>query len=329
MPRVESGQSALPRAKRPCWPPQGRLPLPRTALRGALAAAGACLPAGNAFAHAGHPHPPTLATAFTPSAWLLLPLAAWALLYVLGLSRLWRRAGAGTGVSVGAVATAAAGVLVLLLSTTWPLDAYGEWSLAAHIAQHMLLLAFVPPMLLAGQPPAVAAHALPSRLAGRLHGVLGTAAARAASSLTAASVAHGAVLWAWHLPVATTAAIESDPVHWAMHGSFLAAGLWLWAAMWRRIRDPEVGAGAGIVAMVAVMMQMGFLGALLTFSTRPLYPIYTARAPRLGLDAMADQQLAGVLMWVPSCIPYLVGAMWLLSQGFARLGRRTRGSRDA
>src|SRR5690606_15035894 len=145
MPRVESGQSALPRAKRPCWPPQGRLPLPRTALRGALAAAGACLPAGNAFAHAGHPHPPTLATAFTPSAWLLLPLAAWALLYVLGLSRLWRRAGAGTGVSVGAVATAAAGVLVLLLSTTWPLDAYGEWLLAAHIAQHMLLLAFVPP----------------------------------------------------------------------------------------------------------------------------------------------------------------------------------------
>ncbi|GGK13619.1 cytochrome c oxidase assembly protein [Luteimonas terricola] len=280
--------------------------------------------AGPVLAHAGHEHPPTLATAWTPSPWLLLPLAAWTLLYAAGLRRLWGRAGIGAGVGTKGVATAAAGVLVLLLSTTWPLDAYGEWSLAAHIAQHMLLLAFVPPMLLAGQPLVVAAHALPARMAGRLHRALGAATSRAATALTAASVAHGAVLWTWHLPVATTAALESDPVHWAMHGSFLAAGLWLWAAMWRRIRDPHVGAGAGVVAMVAVMMQMGFLGALLTFAARPLYPVHAERAPQLGLDVMADQQLAGVLMWVPSCIPYLAGAMWLLWHGFARLQRKLR-----
>lgn len=280
------------------------------------------LPAGPVFAHAGHEHPPTLATAWTPSPWLLLPLAAWTLLYAAGLRRLWGRAGIGAGVGVGGVATAATGVLVLLLSTTWPLDAYGEWSLAAHIAQHMLLIAFVPPLLLAGQPLAVAAHALPARVAGRLHRALGAATSRATAALTMASVVHGAVLLTWHLPVATTLALESDPVHWAMHGSFLASGLWLWSAMWRRIRDPHVGAGAGVVAMVAVMMQMGFLGALLTFAARPLYPIYAERVPQLGLDVMADQQLAGVLMWVPSCIPYLFGAMWLLYHGFARLARR-------
>ncbi|MGY1528914.1 cytochrome c oxidase assembly protein [Luteimonas sp. A649] len=280
------------------------------------------LATGPAFAHAGHEHPPTLATAWTPSAWLLVPLAAWVVLYSVGLHRLWGRAGIGAGVGASGVACAAAGLVVLLLSTTWPLDAYGEWSLAAHIAQHMLLIAFVPPLLLAGQPLAVAAHALSSRMAGRVHRWLGAARAWATNALTAASVAHGAVLWTWHLPVATTAALESDPVHWAMHGSFLATGLWLWAAMWRRIRDPRVGAGAGVVAMVAVMMQMGFLGALLTFAPRPLYPIYAERAPQLGLDVMADQQLAGVLMWVPSCIPYLAGAMWLLWHGFARLARR-------
>lgn len=291
----------------------------------ALAAAALlAVPAGSALAHAGHEHPPTLATAFSPSPWLLLPLAAWVLLYAAGLRRLWGRAGVGAGVSASGFASAVAGVVVLLLSTTWPLDAYGEWSLAAHIAQHMLIIAFVPPLLLAGQPLAVAAHALPVDLARRLHRALGAASARAADSLTAASVAHGVVLCVWHLPAATTAALESDPVHWLMHGSFLAAGLWLWAAMWRRLRDPAVGAGAGVVAMVAVMMQMGFLGALLTFSTRPLYPVYAERAPQLGLDVMADQQLAGVLMWVPSCIPYLLGAMWLLAQGFTRLARRGR-----
>jgi len=283
------------------------------------------LPAGPAFAHAGHEHPPTLATAWTPSPWLLVPLVAWIVLYAAGLRRLWGRAGIGGGVGTRGVASAVAGVVVLLLSTTWPLDAYGEWSLAAHIAQHMLLLAVVPPLLLAGQPLAVAAHALPARVAGRLHRRLGKATSRATDALAAASVVHGAVLLAWHLPVATTLALESDPVHWAMHVSFLASGLWLWAAMWRRIRDPHVGAGAGVVAMVVVMMQMGFLGALLTFSTRPLYPIYAERAPQLGLDVMADQQLAGILMWVPSCVPYLFGAMWLLWRGFTRLSRRTRG----
>lgn len=302
----------------------------RAAWTRALALAGGLMvPAGGALAHAGHDHPPTLATAFSPSPWLLLPLTAWMLLYAVGLRRLWGRAGTGAGVTLAGLAAAVAGLVVLLLSTTWPLDAYGEWSLAAHIAQHMLIIAFVPPLLLAGQPLAVAAHALPTGLARRLHRRLGAASARAAGSLTAASVAHGVVLCAWHLPAATTAALRSDPVHWLMHGSFLASGLWLWTAMWRRIRDPEVGAGAGVVAMVAVMMQMGFLGALLTFSTRPLYPVYAERAPQLGLDVMADQQLAGVLMWVPSCIPYLAGAMWLLSQGFGRLLRRSRGSPPA
>ena len=309
MPRGNPGQSACAGAKQPWW--------------ARLLAAALAIATGPALAHAGHEHPPTLATAFSPSPWLLLPLAAWMLLYAIGLHRLWGRAGMGAGVSRAGLASAVIGVVVLLLSTTWPLDAYGEWSLAAHIAQHMLLIAFVPPLLLAGQPLAVAAHALPANATRRLHRTLGAAAARAADSLTAASVAHGVVLCAWHLPVATTAALESDPVHWAMHGSFLASGLWLWAAMWKRIREPHVGAGAGVVAMVAVMMQMGFLGALLTFSPRPLYAIYAGRAPGLGLDVMADQQLAGVLMWVPSCIPYLAGAMWLLWHGFARLSRRS------
>src|SRR5690606_26174928 len=165
----------------------------------------------------------------------------WILLSARGLLRLRARAGARDAVRPAAVAAAASGVVVLLLATTWPLDAYGEWSLAAHIAQHMLLIAFVPPLLLAGQPLAVAAHALPARVAGRLHRALGAATSRATAALTMASVVHGAVLLAWHLPVATTLALASDPVHWAMHGSFLASGLWLWAAMWRRIRDPHVG----------------------------------------------------------------------------------------
>ena len=69
------------------------------------------------------------------------------------------------------------------------------------------------------------------------------------------------------------------------------------------------------------------LGALLAFSQRALYPVYALRAPEIGLAPLADQQLAGILMWVPSCIPYLAGGLWLLAQGLRRIERRTP-SRD-
>ncbi|OHE86568.1 MAG: hypothetical protein A2579_02995 [Lysobacterales bacterium RIFOXYD1_FULL_69_11] len=76
------------------------------------------------------------------------------------------------------------------------------------------------------------------------------------------------------------------------------------------------------MAIVAVMMQMGFIGALLVFSRRALYPVYAERAPLLGLDVLADQQLAGLVMWVPACVPYLVGGVWLMWRGLQRVERR-------
>ena len=294
----------------------------RIAARWAGLAVALAAPAASAHS-GGHHGPRTLADAWSLSPSLLLPLAVLAVLYMVGLARLWRRAGTGRGIAPRAAVAFASGVLVLLLATTWPLDALGEWSLGAHMAQHMLLLAVVPPLLLAGRPFAAAAHALPRTWAIRLHATTSRAMAAAGRALVPASIAHGLVMWCWHLPVATELALANDGVHWLMHASFLAAGLWFWAALWQRIRAPDAGAGAGVLALVAVMMQMGFLGALLTFATRPLYPVYVLRAPQLGLDPLVDQQIAGLLMWVPSCVPYLAGALWLLWHGFARLSSRS------
>lgn len=268
--------------------------------------------------------PPTLARAWSLSPWLLLPLAVFLGLYAAGLVRLWHAGGRGRGISVVEAACFAAGAVALLLATVWPLDAYGEWSLAAHMAQHMLLLALVPPLLLAGRPLAAIACALPPDWSQALHRHAHPLQVRAGAALAAAVLVHGAAMWLWHLPSALDAALHSEPLHWAMHASFLLAGLWFWSALWRCIRDPRAGAGPGVVAIVVVMMQMGFLGALLTFSPRVLYPVYAGRAPQLGLSPLADQQLAGVLMWVPSCLPYLLGAVWLMWRGFAQL-ERTRG----
>lgn len=108
----------------------------------------------------------------------------------------------------------------------------------------------------------------------------------------------------------------------------MLVGLWFWSSLARCIRDPRAGAAPAFVALVAVMMQMGLIGALLTFSPRALYPIYVTRAPALGLDPLVDQQLAGLIMWVPACLPYLIGGTWIVGTAFARSARNDSAERD-
>lgn len=258
---------------------------------------------------------PTLATAWSfPALPALLLLAG---VYGVGLAKLWKGR-AGRGITVPEAALFAAGVLVLGLAMVWPIDAYGAWLLSAHIAQHMLLLALAPPLLLAGRPYAAIVTALPERWARGLHRGLHPLTARFRGTLALATAANVAVMWGWHTPTALALVMRSEPAHWLMHGSFLLAGSWFWALLWQRLRDDSPGALSGAVCTVVVMMQMGFIGALLTFSPRILYPVYADRAVELGVTAFDDQQLAGLIMWVPSCLPYLVGALWLLARGLRR-----------
>src|SRR5690606_20680233 len=167
----------------------------------------------------------------------------------------------------------ASGLLALLLATVWPFDALGEWSLAAHMAQHMLLLAVAPPLLLAARPRAALAAALPPDWSRRLHRIAQAFAIAPLRSLAAATLANVAVMGGWHSPAALERALAGGAVHWRMHARFLLAGRWLWPLLGQRIRDDAAGGAlAGVVAIVVVMMQMGFLGALMTFSRRSLYP---------------------------------------------------------
>lgn len=253
---------------------------------------------------------------YSGSALTLTPLVLIAALYARGAVRLWRRAGVGHGLSIAHVVAFSTALMALFAATVWPLDALGEFSLAAHVGQHMVLLAVVAPLLGLGHPMGAMVHALPSswvrRIAGGLRPLLSTT-----RNLAAATLVHIAVMWIWHLPGLTAAALDSEALHWTMHLSFLFAGLWFWATIAARHADATVGAGAALLALVAVMMQMGLIGALLCFASQPLYGVYVDRVAVLGLDPMSDQQLAGLIMWVPACLPYLIGA-WVIV--VARLG---------
>lgn len=285
------------------------------------------LPCAAALAHAPEGGAaPDLRHAWSLDPWLSPLWATSLLLYLLGLRRLWspgRRRGVG-GLQVAAFI---GGWLALGLAMVWPLDALGAWSLAAHMGQHMVLMALAPPLLLAGLPGPVWLAALPSVLARRVTAPLRTTRARVAWRLLSGAFAvtslQAAVMWGWHLPAAMELALRIEWIHYAMHMCFLAAGLLFWAALLRSLREPALGAASAVLAIMATMVHMGLLSALLVFASRPLYPWYSERAPSLGLSALQDQQLAGLIMWVPSALPYLVGGVVLVAAWLARSERHS------
>lgn len=220
------------------------------------------------------------------------------------------------------------GLVGLWAATSGMLHALGRWSLAAHMGQHMLLFAYVPPLLAAARPLHALAPGLPDST-GSTRWPLAMRQARLGDSLVAATAVHSAVMWFWHHPAAITSTLFDDRLQLAMHASFVVSGLWFWSALMCRMREEVAVSATDVLALVAIMMQMGLLGALLTFSPRVLYPVCAERAPLLGLQPLADQQLAGLIMWVPACLPYLLGALWVTHGWFRNVRRQPqhRGAR--
>jgi cytochrome c oxidase assembly factor CtaG len=143
---------------------------------------------------------------------------------------------------------------------------------------------------------------------------------------------HTAVLWLWHTPLFFEAALRNDAIHGAEHLCFLAAAWLLW---WTAL-EPAGGHrhyGISVLIIFLTALQGGILGALLTFSVNLWYPLYAPPTIRWGLSPLEDQQLAGVLMWVPSALVYLGAAAglftaWLaaIEQGVRRRERMTGSS---
>ncbi|CAH1692142.1 Putative membrane protein [Hyphomicrobiales bacterium] len=125
---------------------------------------------------------------------------------------------------------------------------------------------------------------------------------------------HGAILWLWHAPAVYEFAVRGALPYWVMQLSLLGSAF----VMWRRILAPQTEIGPALLALLATVVQMGMLGALLTFAREALYaPHFTTTLP-FGLTPLADQQLAGLIMWVPAALPYGIAAALLLAGNLDR-----------
>jgi putative membrane protein len=243
---------------------------------------------------------------------VLLALAASSFFYARGLRRLWARAGRGTGVGYASAVSFAAGELALIVALVSPLDALGGTLLSAHMAQHGILAGIAPLLLLLGRPGMTFAWGLSPLLKSRpaasvVWRWLGRLA-RALSTPMRATVLHGLTIWAWHAPALFNAAVEHEWIHALQHLCFFVPALLFWRAL--------LGGrtAAAFAAAFVTFMHTGLLGGLITMAPAPLYAAYLGHTELWGLTALADQQLAGLLMWVPMGLPYLAAGLFLASR---------------
>ncbi|MBV9992350.1 MAG: cytochrome c oxidase assembly protein [Alphaproteobacteria bacterium] len=248
-----------------------------------------------------------------------LPLAISLLLYGFGLSRLWRRAGAGRSVTRAQAACFAGGWLALFVALVSPLHEYGEHLFVAHMIEHEVLTAVAAPLLALSRPIGVFLHALPRSwrpaLVGWAHAPPIAAAWTFLTAPLVATVLHGIAIWVWHVPALLDATLTNEMLHRLQHMSFLVTALFFW---WAILRRPAADYGLGTVHVFATMIHTGLLGALLTLAPHVLYPLQTADAPLFGLKPLEDQQLAGLFMWVPGGAIYLCAGLWLLGRWLVR-----------
>jgi cytochrome c oxidase assembly factor CtaG len=245
--------------------------------------------------------------------WIVAPLALSALLYVRGVRLIWRRAGWGRGIRIWQSLCFAAGWLTLFGALCSPLHWLGEHLFTAHMIEHELLMAVAAPLLAVSKPLGAFMRALPKPWRNQL-----TAGAQSRPvhffwngimDPTAATVIHGVALWVWHAPAIFDATVTDEFLHRLQHVSFLVSALVFWWALIRRSRRDY---GLGAVHIFATMVHMSLLGALIALSPRLLYRAQTAFAPQFGLTPLEDQQLAGLVMWVPAGTIYAGVALAML-----------------
>ncbi|MCW5737205.1 MAG: cytochrome c oxidase assembly protein [Enhydrobacter sp.] len=189
------------------------------------------------------------------------------------------------------LALAAVGTLALAFVS--PLCAVSVALFSARAVHHVLIVAVAAPLAALASP-------------GRESRYLGVA-----------FLVSTATLWVWHLPSLYDRALDDTLLYWVMQASLLTTATWFWRELFAAPPVP-----AALVSVLG-MAQMGMLGAVLTFAREPLYAAHAGTTLPWGLDQVADQQLAGLVMWVPGVIPYALATALIVRRAWSRIAVAT------
>ena len=245
--------------------------------------------------------------------WVVLPLYCGGVLYFFGTARLWARAGHGRGVRKRQLVCFWGAWLALALALISPLHWLGERLFVAHMLEHGILIGVAAPLMVLARPTGALLWGLPTTVRARCGAILRHPGLKRSWGLLVnplvATAVSTAGLWVWHIPWLYAAALRSPGYHRLEHLTFTLTAMLFWWALLRRRRQ-----GVNLFCLFATSMQTSVLGLLLTLSPRLLYPSQEAFASEWGLTPLEDQQLAGLLMWVPMGVIYTGAALWFAAQ---------------
>jgi putative membrane protein len=264
------------------------------------------------------------------SAWdqaTLAGLMVFAAIYGIGSARLAAIGGRRSRLEAPAFAV---GWTSLVAAVSPWFDAASLERFSAHMAQHELMMLVGAPLVMAGRPLSTCLWALPARWRRRIamplqHGPL-SGAMRLATAPLLAWALHGIAVWMWHVPALYEWAVVSEAAHTLQHGMFVGTSLLLWFGLLYG-RYGRAGYGAAVFYVFTTAVHTGVLGALFTFAGTPLYPLYTGVPGQDAGGALADQQVAGLVMWIPAGLVLTMTGLALFAAWLGEAERRAGAER--
>ncbi len=267
------------------------------------------------------------AARWTWDPWGLAAVLPATVLYARGLSALWGHADDGAGVRGWQAGCYAAGVAVLAVALLSPVDAWSDFRFWVHMSQHELIMTVAAPLMVLGRPLYVYLWALPFGARRRARGFLAAPSFKVAWSFASAPLfvltLHAVVRWVWHIPALFEAAMASDALHAFQHLSFFSTAALFWWAI-SNGRYGRAGYGLGLLFVFVTAFHTSLLAALLTVAPSGFYPIYALQGLESSPELLEDQQLGGLIMWVPSAVLLLVSGLALFAAWLGEGERRAR-----
>lgn len=215
------------------------------------------------------------------------------------------------------------GNLAVFLALVSPLDSLSDGFLfSAHMVQHLLLVMIAPVLWLRGVPDGLLNYLVrPAWLRKFAYHI---------TRPVPAFVIFNGVFLLWHIPTLYNLALEELPLHIGMHLSFMASAVIGWWPVYSRFDEvaPRASMTAQLFYLFFTMFPTTALSAWITFTPSILYPFYGSQALRFGLSPLDDQQLSGLIMWIPGNALFFIAFSVVFFQWFRRSQSQDAGDED-
>jgi cytochrome c oxidase assembly factor CtaG len=260
--------------------------------------------------------PPPITWNFAPS--ILVMILSQAVLYGYLVTIARKDGHWGTEVRASHVVYFASGLVIIFIALVSPIDALSNVALfAAHMVQHILLMLLASVFLVLGTPGYWLRFLYDLPVLKKVLPIV--------THPLATLIAFNLVMWLWHIPALYESALRDPNVHIVEHLMFLVFGVLLWLPIVHDVPPHHsLSYPARMAYLFACMISSSILGAIFTFAPTVSYPFYGDAPQWFGISPMTDQQLAGLIMWIPGAGIFFVAILVVFGAWLKAEDRKAR-----